>query len=115
VEAEHRRGPDLEELVERAESTREGEKRVRLFDHQPLAAEHAVGDHQLVGGGVRDLAVDQRLRDHAQRVRAAGPGAIGHRAHHADAAAAGDQRVAAPGDLPAGRVGEVQPPLLQLP
>jgi hypothetical protein len=114
VQVERGRGPYLEELVQRAEATRQRDERVRAIDHHVLAGAHVAGDDELVRGCVGHLEIHQGLRDHSDRVCAARAGAVGEGAHHADAAAAGDQRVAACGQFPSGTGGEVEPPLLQV-
>ena len=47
-----------------------------------LRSRMRVDDEQLVGVVVGPLALHQRLRDHADRARAARPGRGGDRAHH---------------------------------
>ncbi len=63
-----------------------------------LALTHRVGDDQLVGVDVGYLPVHQRLRDHADGVRARFAGRLGDSAHHRDVAAAGDQLPTASAD-----------------
>ena len=64
----------------------------------------------LIGLGVGDLAMDQRLGDHAHGATAVGAGGGGHLPHRRDVAAAGHQRPAAVGGDP-GELGEQVPSL----
>ena len=75
--AERSRGPHLEQLLERAEPAGQHEERLGAPIHLGLAGAHVRGDDQLVGLEVGDLAQPQRVRDHTDGPRTAGPGRRG--------------------------------------
>ena len=82
---------DLEQLLERADPAGQRDEGVGELGHLRLALVHRV-DHAQVGqAGMRDLAVDERLRDHAGHAAAALERGVGERAHQADLGAAVDE------------------------
>ena len=108
VQAELGPGVDLEQLVERAGPARQRDEAVREVGHQRLALVHRVHDVQLAQPRVRDLAVDERLRDHADDLAARGERRVGDRAHQADARAAVDEADARAGERAAERRGRLR-------
>ena len=99
VQAELGPGRDLEELLERPEAAGQRHERVRQLGHLRLALVHRVDDPQVAQPGVGDLAVDQRLRDHADHLGAGRERRVGHDAHQADVGAAVDDAEPALGEL----------------
>src|SRR4051794_5692469 len=91
VQAELIPGVDLEQLLERPHAAGQRHERVRELGHQRLALVHRVDHPQIGQPGVRDLAVDQRLRDHADHAAAALQRRVGDGAHQTDARAAVDE------------------------
>src|SRR5690242_1676342 len=98
VYAEVPTGPGLEELLERADATRQRDERVGTVFHDLFALAHGVGDDQLVGAVVGDLAPHQHLGNDTDGPAATSAGGGGQRAHRRDVAATPDQGPAAVGD-----------------
>ena len=65
VVAELAPGPDLEQFLERADAAGQGDEGVAAFGHHLLALVHGLARHAVRSGRVADLALHQRLRDHA--------------------------------------------------
>ena len=95
VQAELRPGEDLAELLERAEAAGQRDEAVREIGHALLALVHRGGDDQFGQAVVGQLLAPQPLRDDADRLSAGRKHRLGHRAHHANAAAAEDKGDAA--------------------
>ena len=90
------RRPHLEQLLQRADTAGQGEERVAVLVHRPLAFAHRVDDDQFVRLVVGRSRMSIRCRGMTPDcVRAARTRRPGDRAHHRDPAAAGDQRVPA--------------------
>ncbi len=68
------RCPGFEEFLERSDAAGQRHERVGAVLHDLLALPHGVGDDELVGLGVGDLPVHQRLRDDPDGVAAVCPG-----------------------------------------
>jgi hypothetical protein len=102
VQAERAGNPDLQQLLQRAQPTRQGEEGVGGVVHPALALAHVGGDHELVCAVVGHLQADQGLRDHPEGVPAALPDRSSHRPHHRDPPAAGDQVMPTGDQLPTG-------------
>src|SRR5690348_5626398 len=91
VVAERVPAPRLEEFVERSDPTRKREERVGKLGHPRLALVHRLDDVKLGDAGMRDLDVDERLRDDSVDLAAELEHAIGDQPHEAEPAAAVDQ------------------------
>ena len=90
MQAELRPRQLLEQLVERAEAAGQRREAVRELGHQRLALVQRADHVQLGQAAVRELAVDERLRDHADHLAAGRERPFGDGAHQTDAAAAVD-------------------------
>lgn len=99
VEAELRPGESLEQLIERAEASGQGEEGIGEFAHEGLAVVHGFDDVLAGEARVGDLLVYERLRDDADDLAARFERGIGERAHEADAGAAVDEAQPAAGDF----------------
>ena len=75
------RSPGFEEFLESADPAGERDECVSAVFHHLFAFPHGVGDDELVGFGVGDLSVNERLGNHPDGVAAAGAGGAGQRAH----------------------------------
>ena len=98
MQAELRPGQRLDELVERPGPARERQEGVRADGHLVLALVHGRHDNELARAVMRDLALDHRLRDHADHLAAVREGRVGQRAHHPAPPAAVDDPDPAAGD-----------------
>ncbi len=90
---------DLEQLLERPHPAGQRDEAVGELGHQRLALVHRVDDAQVREARVGDLAIDQRLRDHADRVAARVQHRVGDRAHQPDARPAVDEADALRGSV----------------
>ena len=90
MQAELRPRQLLEQLVERAEAAGQRGEAVRELGHQRLPLVQRADDVQLRQAAVRELAVDERLRDHADHLAAGRERSVGDGAHQPDPAAAVD-------------------------
>src|SRR5690606_27856759 len=106
AQAELAPGQHLEHFVHGAEAAGQGDETVGQFEHPRLAGVHGIDDFQPRHALVRDLPVDQLLRDHADDFAASFEHRIGDDAHQADVAAAVDQRDAVAGHARAEVAGE---------
>ena len=91
--------PGLEQLVERADPAGQRDEPVAQLGHLRLALVHVGDGVQLGQAGMRDLMVDQCLRDNAIDLAARLQHRIGDNAHQAEPSAAIDHLDAAPGHL----------------
>ena len=85
------RREDLEDLVERAESARQGDERIRKRQHMGFALLHIGRDDQLVGRFGRRLEMPRQLWQDADDLCPVVPSRAGGFAHQSDAAAAEDE------------------------
>ena len=98
VVAELAPGPDLVQLLQRADAAGQGDEGVGALGHHLLAHVHGRHHVQFVQAGVADLALHQAFGDDADHAAAGGQRGVGHLAHQADLAAAVDQLPAARAD-----------------
>ena len=84
-------GPDLEQLLQRAYATGQGQEGVAALGHHGLAFVHARDHMQFVAQLVGQLLVHQRLRDDAHHASAGQARGLGHRTHQAATPTAIDQ------------------------
>src|SRR5262245_54341707 len=83
-------GPGLKHLIERADAAGKADEAIAKLGHLCLALMH-VGDGDEIGqAGMRDLMIDQRLRNDAVYLAAGLQHRIGDYAHEAEAPAAID-------------------------
>lgn len=92
-------GEDLEDLVERAEATRERDERVGEFGHSRLAGMHRLDDDQPAQTLVGNLERNHRLGDHPDHLSAASKRRIGDDSHKTHVAAAVDESDPTPGQF----------------
>ena len=95
--AELRPGPQLEQLLERADAAGQRNEAVGQFGHQGLALVHGGHDPEVPQAGVRHLPLDQGAGDDADHLAARCLRGIGQRAHQAYRCAAVDDTDPAPG------------------
>lgn len=100
VDAELGPGQDFAKLFVGAQSARQRDEGVGELCHEGFAVVHGSDDAQ-IGAAVRQLAIDEHLRDDADDLAARGKSRVGQHAHQADVAAAIDQSDAPLAEEPA--------------
>ena len=86
-----RPGPDLKNLLQRADTTRQRNKAVRQFGHQGFSLVHGLGDMKLGQPLVLDLFAFERFGYHPHGPPAKLQHRIGHQTHDAHTGTAIDQ------------------------
>ena len=81
VQSEMAPGPDFEQFFERADAAGQRDEAVRQLGHGRFAFMHRTDDAQVAQPAMRQLARDQRLRNHADHLGAACTRRIGDDAH----------------------------------
>ena len=99
VDAELRPGDDLEELVGRPMAAGERDESVGQVGHERLALVHGADDVELREALVRDLAVDEGLRDDPNDLAASRQHGVRQDPHQADGSAAVHEPDPAPRQL----------------
>ena len=101
-------GPDLHQLLQRADAAGERQEGVRALVHDPLPLAHVPRHDELVRVVVGDLHRDQGVGDHPDGVTAGRPRGPADLPHHRDGAGARHQPPPALGDPRPRRPGQVQ-------
>ena len=91
VHAERAPRQYLEQLVAGSVTAGQRDERIGQVGHQRLALMHRVDDPQLGQTAVRQFAVNQRLRNDADRLAAGREHGVGEHTHQADVSGAEDQ------------------------
>src|SRR5262245_323754 len=92
---------DLAELLERTKAAGHCHECIRELRHRCLAVVHRVHDAKIGQGTMRELARDQRVRDHANRVTARLEHGVSNDTHEVNAASAKDETNSSPHHLTA--------------
>ena len=92
---------DLAELLEGAKAAGQCHECIRELRHRRLAVVHRVHDTKIGQRAMRELARDQRVRDHANRVTAGLEHGVGDDTHQANAASAKHETNVSPHHLTA--------------
>jgi hypothetical protein len=100
VHAELAPGVDLDQLLERPDPARQRDERVGELGHQRLALVHRGHDPQVLQPAVPDLAIDQRLRHHADHLAAGLDRRVGQHAHQPERSTPVDDPDVSPDEQP---------------